>query len=231
MEIIFNKIEQGQPLGDREREKLDAYLERLRRSEPDSFQDIYNRYANTLFSSYNIYVPRFTNEPDEFFHFLINNPFFLTSENEYVIRDVIPQHLLRYFDHTFFDGIKLNPLSSLGQAPGRETTHDLPQPREKDAVIKYESANPFKEAGLKSHFERLARYPFISRLQSYRYLNNNKASQDRIYVISGDTLGGIFTNKDRSIGYYIYLTENDCSKAVNACRLLNRELYDVLSGD
>lgn len=106
----------------------------------------------------------------------------------------------------------------------------LPRPRETDLVYKYEEGNPYKEIGLSTHFERLGRFVFITRLQSYRYLTRNKASQDRIQYVSPDCLGGIFTNKEKSIYYYIFLTEPDQLKAQNAARLLNLTLYDKGGG-
>jgi hypothetical protein len=102
---------------------------------------------------------------------------------------------------------------------------ELPEPRQKVLVYKYETANPYKETGLKSHFDRIGRYSFVSRLQSIRYLRGSKASEDKIELISGDCLGGIFTNKEKSIYYYIFLTENNALKAKNACRVLNLALY------
>jgi hypothetical protein len=37
---------------------------------------------------------------------------------------------------------------------------ELPAAREKDIVIKYEEANPFKESGIKAHFDRLSTLSF-----------------------------------------------------------------------
>ncbi|MEN6351069.1 MAG: hypothetical protein ABFD08_16950, partial [Syntrophomonas sp.] len=97
-------------------------------------------------------------------------------------------------------------------------------------VYIYEEANPFKEPGLKAHFERLGRYPFITRLQSYRYLTRNRASRDRIECREADRLGGIFSNKLRSIYYLIYLSEADSKKAETACQLLNSVFYGNSEG-
>lgn len=101
----------------------------------------------------------------------------------------------------------------------------LPAHRTEEVVIKYEDANASKEPGLQAHFERLARYPYVTRIQSYRYFRGKKARQDRFDVAGEDCLRGIFTNKDRSILYHVYLSENHLQKARAACRQLNKDFY------
>ena len=44
-------------------------------------------------------------------------------------------------------------------------------------------------------------------------------------VVGDDTLSGIFTNKEKSIYYYVYLTEASPARTENACRLLNQVFY------
>lgn len=106
----------------------------------------------------------------------------------------------------------------------------LPRPRSDEPVYIYEDGNPFKEIGLKTHFERLGRYHFITRLQSYRYLSRRKASNDRVQYLYPDRLGGIFSNKEKSIYYYIFLSESNEEKARNAANLLNLALYGKSGG-
>lgn len=101
----------------------------------------------------------------------------------------------------------------------------LPVERSGNVVIKYEDDNACKEQGLQAHFERLSRYPFITRIQSYRYFRGKKARQDRFDVAGDDYLRGIFTNKERSIVYHIYLTEKDLQKTQAVCRQLNKDFY------
>jgi hypothetical protein len=55
-------------------------------------------------------------------------------------------------------------------------------------------------------------------------LTRNKAHADKIDFVGPDRLGGIFTNKQKSIYYYIYLTEQNEVKARNACRILHLAL-------
>lgn len=106
-----------------------------------------------------------------------------------------------------------------------EKSSGLPGHRTEEVVIKYEDANAAKEPGLQAHFERLARYPYITRIQTYRYFRGGKARQDRFDVAGEDCLRGIFTNKDRSILYHVYLSENHLQKAQAACRQLNKDFY------
>jgi hypothetical protein len=224
MRPILRKMEKRQPLNEGEYALLMQYAENLRVSSPESFNLFYSLYAVLLYQDYKTYVPRFTYEKDDLYDFIINNPQIGSlARNNRIAAEVFPWHLREYLQYTFPDGVELTAVQPLLDLAGAEMV--LPRPRQKEAVIKYEASNPFKEPGLKSHFERIARYSFVSRLQSYRYLSNNKAAADKIYVVADDTLGGIFTNKEKSIYYYISLTEKDRGKAQHACQVLNLALY------
>lgn len=223
MRSILKKLDRELPLSCDEYNQLMKYLEKLRWESPESYLLFYDRYASILMQEYASDLPRFAVDVDDFINFLCFNPELIDQwENSPTLFPPELQPLLTYLksssDFRFKRWIKELLQDSEPQ--------ELPVRREKDIVVKYEEANPYKEAGIKTHFDRLSRYPFISRLQSYRYLNRTKAVQDRIEYLRPDQLGGIFTNKEKSIYYYIFLTEADENKAKHACSFLNKIFYD-----
>ncbi len=234
MRAVLRRLYRRQFLNEEEMDNLRQYAERLRSTSLPSYELFYERYAPILHRDYHIHLPRSNYGADDLYDFLLAHPALISH-----LRTQPPD--LAMFPVYLHD--------QLGSAQGLEVLYttilpaleyiqseagapeELPRPRLADLVVKFESGNPLKETGLKAHFGRLGGYSFISRLQSVRYLRGAKASQDRVEVISGDCLGGIFTNKEKSIYYYIYLTENDPGKASQACRVLNRDLYGLTTED
>lgn len=228
MRIILLKIKQHKPLTDEEYARLGEYIDELRWNSPESYLHFYRLYANLLARDYTIYLPRFRYGRDDFYDYLLQNP--EITENlpqQITVADAFPLYLHEYLLFKYGKEIKQETMMALLEALQQNSSVPLllPSPRRKNPVYKYEDNNPYKEAGLKNHFERIGRYSFVSRIQSYRYLRGNKASANRIELISPDCLGGIFTNKEKSIYYYIFLTEEDEVKAINACQVLNRSIY------
>jgi hypothetical protein len=217
-----------QTLTEEEYSNLMGYAEELRTTSPESYLLFYERFAAILHRDYNTFIPRFAYGIDDFYDYLINKPDLINElENKNLSMDAFPVYLHEYLEYTYPDEITASsilPQLALVKA-ANSTDINLPQPRQRALICKYESANPYKEIGLKSHFDRIGRYSFVSRLQSVRYLRGRKASEDKIELLSEDCLGGIFTNKEKSIYYYIFLTENDAVKSRNACRALNLALY------
>ncbi len=204
------------------------YAEDLRLTSPQSYVLFYERFAALLFQDHYTYLPRFAYGSDDFYYFILNNPAFIEELRINALPiDMFPPHLHEYLKFTYGDKIKASSILPRLEFmnPDNTTGFHLPEPRQKGIICKYEGANPYKEIGLKSHFDRIGRYSFISRLQSVRYLYGNKAREDKIEVVTDDCLGGIFTNKEKSIYYYIFLTEKDEAKAYNACKVLNEALY------
>ncbi|PKM77264.1 MAG: hypothetical protein CVU90_08130 [Firmicutes bacterium HGW-Firmicutes-15] len=228
MRIIFRKLYRQQALSEEEYSNLMHYAEKLRSSSPESYLLFYERFAAILYRDYNTFIPRFAYGIDDFYDCLLNNPQ-LTEDlkSNSISIGAFPLYLHDYLEYTYPYGLdNFTILTHLELMKfDNASSLELPEPRQKALVYKYESANPYKETGLKSHFDRIGRYSFVSRLQSIRYLSGSKASEDKIELLSGDCLGGIFTNKEKSIYYYIFLTENNALKAQNACRVLNLALY------
>ncbi len=227
MRIIFQKLYRQQFLSDEEYSCLMDYADQLRSASPESYLLFYERFAAILSREYNTFIPRFAYGIDDFYDYLLNKPELIEDlKSNSLSIDSFPYFLHDYLEHTYPYGLNNSSILSHLQLITVDTKRmELPEPRQKDLVIKYESANPYKETGLKSHFDRIGRYSFVSRLQSIRYLRGSKASEDRIEFVAGDCLGGIFTNKAKSIYYYIFLTEDNTAKAQNACQVLNLALY------
>ncbi|MDD3365397.1 MAG: hypothetical protein PHZ03_10485 [Syntrophomonas sp.] len=228
MRLIFRKMYRQQALSEEEYSNLMRYADELRSTSPESYLLFYERFAAILYRDYNTFVPRFAYGIDDFYDYLINRPDLINElKNNTLSIDAFPLCLHDYLVYTYPGGLDTSTILSHLEFMKFDNTSslELPEPRQKALVYKYESANPYKETGLKSHFDRIGRYSFVSRLQSIRYLRGNKASEDKIELISGDCLGGIFTNKEKSIYYYIFLTEDNALKARNACRVLNLALY------
>lgn len=227
MRKMLRKLDLQQPLYDEEYALILNYIEDLRQSSPESYALFRQSYGSILFEDYAIYLPRFPAGMAELTEFLSGHPAAaqdIPALPESLSRFPVALHpYLLYCSQTQPQLLSIVLDHVLTAETAREVS--LPRPRQQEVVYKFEDSNPYKEPGLKTHFDRLSRFSFVSRLQSYRYLTRNKASRDRIEVVDGQTLGGIFTNKEKSIYYYIYLTEDDPSKAKRACRLLNDVFY------
>lgn len=227
---IFNKLERRQELTGAEYQRLMEYADALRLDSPDSYVLFYDRYADIIYRDYTTFLSRFNYGIDDLFDFLLANPKALVSlEKAQLDLALFPDRLHAYLQYLFISGPANNMIHKILQLLKPQSTMlgQVPMPRSKALVCKYEDANPYKEIGLKHHFERLGRYSFITRLQSYRYLSGNKASKARIEYIAPDQLGGIFNNKQKSIYYYLFLSEADSAKAANACKLLNSVFYGL----
>jgi hypothetical protein len=225
---ITDKINRQARLNDEELSKLIAYARRLRRKSYENYRSFYDTYDQILYREYGHCLPQFRYGRDDFYDYLVHNPDFLANHPQSLLGlEDFPSFLHEYL--LFSYGQTINPLeiaSLLELLAGNiQIDWSLPAPRQKEVIYKYEKGNSYKELGLKSHFEKIGRYDFVSRIQSYRYLRGNKSSTDKIEVLGPDYLGGIFTNKEKSIYYYIFLTESHYQKAVNACQLLNNDLY------
>lgn len=228
MREILRKLYRHQNIDEAEYAALMDYADELRTTSPESYQLFYQRFATILFLDYYTYLPRFAHGPDDLYNYLVSNPAILAALKIGPLAiDSFPPHLREYLQWSYPEG---QVIGSLLPALDFITTDNavsfaLPSPRRRNLICKYEEANPYKELGLKSHFDRIGRYSFVSRLQSVRYLRGSKASEDKIETVSSDCLGGVFTNKEKSIYYYIFLTEADDIKAGNACQFLNQALY------
>jgi hypothetical protein len=224
MRSILKKIERRLDLSEAEYCDLLNYMENLQRNSPEAYAIFYDEYASILGEEYDTFIPRFRYGRDDFFNYLCSHPELNQRLSKYGLPlTVFPSELHPYLQYTF--GSSLPVLDVFSLLDSTKSSPDLPQPRSGMPVFKYEDSNPYKERGLKTHFERLARYSFVTRLQSYRYLTRGKASCDRMEYVSPDCLGGIFTNKQKSIYYYLFLSEADEIKAHNACALLNLVFY------
>lgn len=228
MRAILRKLDRHYPLSQEEHLRLLDYARDLQVQKPYSYQVFYDRYAELLFQNYDTYLPGFQPNLDDLINLFIQNPELLAAASSRPLTWQLfpePYHrLLQQWNEPSDDYAVLDVIIRLLQAQPN-LAKQLPEPRREPVIMKFEDNNPYKESGLKVHFDRLARYQFVSRLQSYRYLTRNKASHDRIEIITGDRLGGIFTNKDKSIYYYIFLTEDNLDKAQEAARLLNLAFY------
>lgn len=229
MRIIFRKVNHQQQLSSDEYCRLMKYAEHLRSISAESYELFYERYALLLYQEYSTYLPRFAGEIDDLINFLISEPEILSLlAKGPAPLELFPDTLHDYLQHTLKSKLNYNSLVNLltRLKDAENTILQLPQPRKTKPVLKYEDSNPYKEIGLKTHFDRLSKYSFITRLQSYRYLTRNKASYDKIEFLAPDRLGGIFTNKEKSIYYYIFLSEADPIKTRNACQVLNLAFYN-----
>ncbi len=224
MRGIFIKLERRKKLTSNEYQRLMEYADALRLDSPDSYALFYDRYASILHRDYAAFLPRFNYGIDDLFDFLLSHPEALASlEKTQLDLELFPGSLHPYIEYLLTSGPANNEFQGILQfiKPRSSLLGQVPQPRSNPLVCKYEDSNPYKEIGLKQHFDRLGRYSFVTRLQSYRYLSGKKARQDRIEYVAPDQLGGIFSNKEKSIYYYIFLSEADPIKADNACKLLN----------
>jgi len=227
MRRILRKLNQGEELGEEEYTQLLNYTEELMLHSPESYEVFYEQYASRLFQDYYTYIPRFRVGFEDLINYLGQHPeaLYYLSLNPFPVNE-FPPGLHPYLHYIFSNKAAVQELQDLMSITQNEVVFkNLPNPREGSIVFKYEDGNINKEKGLRSHFNRLGRYSFITRLQTYRYLTRNKAATDRFEYIDSDRLGGIFTNKEKSIYYLIFLTEKDSLKARNACELLNLAFY------
>lgn len=226
MRKLLRKLEHNRSLSAAEYNQVMDYIDQLQQTAPESYFLFCQQYGGILYKQYSTYLPRFPAGMDQLIEFLVRNswackeiaalPATLSS-----FPHALHPYLLYMLHH---DPSSLQSINIPDMAAAAESC-SLPEPRKQSLVCKFEAANINKEAGLRAHFERLSRFTFISRLQSYRYLTRHKAAQDRIEVVDGQCLAGIFTNKEKSIYYYIFLTEDNLSKAQLACQTLNTALY------
>lgn len=228
MRSILRKLNQGVELEAKEYQQLMDYANHLRLNSPESYAIFYEQYAYRLYRDYYTVIPRFQQGWDDLINYLLEHPqtLHLLEIDPLPIQE-FPEALHPYLQYTFKQQddsqVFRKLLRSLNQAvPNIDL---LPRPRQGEIVYKYEDDNSGKEIDLKSHFERLARYSFITRLQTYRYLARNKAAADKFEYINGERLGGIFTNNEKSIYYFVFLSESDPVKARNACQVLNIAFY------
>lgn len=234
MRSILRKLNQGIELGAEEYQQLMDYASGLLLNSPESYAVFYKQYARRLYRDYYTFLPRFQQGWDDLMNYLLEHPSALhLLELDPLPLQEFPEALQPYLQYTFRDQGNSQVLRKLLKSLNRAVPdiNVLPRPRQGEIVYKYEDDNRGKEIGLKSHFERLARYSFITRLQTYRYLTRNKAAMDKFEYIDGDRLGGIFTNKEKSIYYFVFLSENDPIKAQNACRVLNIAFNTGIDGD
>jgi len=212
--------------------RLVEYYEDLRRSSPESYALFYNDHADMLFRQYGIWLPPFVVDVSDLINLIVKHPELTASlTSEPMFLDEVPLEYRPFLGKMLGQPesrrLMIQLLQTAAQPESKEKT--LPKPREQEPIYMYEDGNPYKEIGLKTHFDRLGRFNFVTRLQSYRYLSH-KASQDRIQYLSPDCLGGIFSNKEKSIYYYIFLSEDNQVKAENAARLLNLAVYGKSGG-
>lgn len=228
MRIILRKIQQHKPLAEQEYVEMCDYIDDLRWNSPESYLHFYHLYADNLARNYVTYLPRFRYGRDDFYDYLLQSPALVSDlPDQILVAEAFPLYLHEYLLYKYGSFIKRESIQAIQALLNRDSAVPLllPAPRQKNPIYKYEDSNQHKEPGLKNHFERIGRYSFVSRIQSYRYLRGNKSAVNKIEVISPDCLGGIFTNKEKSIYYYIFLTEENYPKAMNACQVLNRSLY------
>lgn len=230
MRFILRKIKRQEKLTEEEYRSLMKYVKTIKEHSPESWNLFYKQYANLLARDYCIYMSRFSYDLDDLYEYLIHHSELLDLiKKQPLPYTSFPYYLHEYIINTIGEIISyatIEPLMALFKVK-TPLGDALPMARKNRLIIKYEDNNPYKEQGLKYHFERIAHYSFVSRIQTYRYLSRKKASFDRIELISPDCLGGIFTNKEKSIYYYIFLTEADPHKALNACKVLNLALYGI----
>jgi len=226
MRKLLRKLEYNHSLSEEEYEQVMDYIDWLRQNTPESYLLFCQQYGGILYQQYSTYLPPYPAGMDQLIEYLVRNswaykeiaalPATLSS---------FPRALHPYLLYMLHHDPRSLQSINIPDVAAADDTCSLPEPRKQPAVLKFEAANSNKEPGLKAHFERLSRFTFISRLQSYRYLTKHKAAQDRIEVVDGQCLAGIFTNKEKSIYYYIFLTEDNLAKAQLACQTLNTALY------
>jgi len=234
MRAIIKKLANHQELNTEEYQNLMGYIQHLRVHSLPSYQVFYQRYAGVLYKQYSTYLPEFEYTLGDVISLLVEQPELLSFALQRPVQwQYFPPAYRPYLQTCAQNRLKgqlfYEVVKQMADKP--ENLASLPRPRDAEVAMLFEDQNPFKERGLKAHFDRLSRFTFITRLQSVRYLTQHKAKQDRVEVLAPDRLGGIFTNKEKSIYYYIYLTESIEVKARKACALINLALYGQVMGD
>lgn len=228
MRSILRKVRHLEVLNEEEYRLLLNYINRLKKNSPESWQVFYSQYAYILANEYSVYCTRFSYGLDDLYEYLIHHTEIIAAISKHPIPcKNLPAYLHEYLFYTCGETLDyqfIEPLVKLFDLH-KKNESILPAARKERVVIKYEENNPYKEQGLKNHFDRIAHYSFVSRIQTYRYLTGNKATFSKIEILGDDCLRGIFTNKQKSIYYYIFLTEKDRQKAMNACRVLNMAIF------
>lgn len=229
MRSILRKLDKRKTLSELEYKELLHYIDALFNNSWESYNLFYARYSAVLWQDYSVYIPHFKYDIDDLINHLVYHPELLDKiHNTQDPLELFPVELHPYLTYHFKRDNHHHLLTRLTRSltvQSALTLRELPSARSGEVVVKYEDGNPYKEIGLKLHFDRLTKYQFITRIQSYRYLTRGKSRQDRIDVLAEDKLGGIYTNKEKSIYYYLFLSESDIIKAKNACSVLNTALY------
>lgn len=192
MRVILRKLDKRETLTDREYKELSEYIDALFSNSLESYDLFYSRYSSILWQDYSMYIPHFQYDIDDLINHMIYHPeLFNVIDRTADILELFPVELHPYILYTFKQEHHYHLIKQLSLALTASVSNpqQLPASRVGKVIIKYEDANPYKEIGLKSHFERLAKYQFITRLQSYRYLTGSKARQDKIEVLEADKLG------------------------------------------
>jgi len=223
---LLRKIKNHIPISLDEKKELILELERLSHFPNPGWKTLFNFYSDDLATA-GIVIPLFAVDPDNIYNWLLENPELLEKlKSDGIPAKDYPIEMADYLNYYYGDCLKADDVPELLLFHQENLLADaLPIPRSNPPSFKYEEGNPYKESGLKNHFERIARYSFVNRIQSYRYLTAHRASADRFEVVSEDTLSGIFSNKEKSIYYYVYMTERNQQRTENACRLLNQVFY------
>lgn len=229
MRPILRKVINHIPLDATEYQQLLEYVERLREQGEESYHVFRANYGASLARDYALYLSRFSAGRAEMIQYLAGNPGVVKALRHGPLPvNEFPARFRDYLQAEYGEYLEAKQVGDILDWLDRQMVFaaGLPRKREGEAVLVYETGNPHKEWGLEYHFERIARHPFVTRIVSVRYLSRNKARADRFEVRGDDRLAGIFTNREKSIFYLVYLTEADSRKAENACKLLNLVFYD-----
>jgi len=228
MRAILRKIAGHVTLDAGEYERLLNYIEELRAGEGNSYRVFYENYGAILERDYGVYLSRFPVDRADLVEFIMANPATAAAlQRGRLPLSSFPPRFRDYLRAEYGEFLEPERLRDILDwvSRGRVAEGGLPRAREGEPVLVYEAGNANKEWGLKQHFTRLARYPFITRLATVRYLTRNKAKIDRFKVQGDDLLAGIYTNREKSFYFLVYLTEAVPFKTENACRLLNLVFY------
>ncbi|MDH7496982.1 MAG: hypothetical protein QHH05_00840 [Syntrophomonadaceae bacterium] len=230
---MLRKVARRLPLDAGEMERLHRYVRELRSADPQGFALLCETYGEALEGEYGFSLDGVEAGRGELLAHLLQHPGLVEElAREPQPLEAFPPRLRPYLASEFGGRVTAAQVQDLlAWVRELEKPKELPMARKGDAVLVYEEGNPGKETGLEAHFQRVARLPFVTRLVSVRYLRRGKASADRFEVRGDDCLSGVFTHRDKSIYYLVYLTEADADKAGQACRLLNWLFCDGREGE